>query len=66
MTASTDVVVSLIHNVVDLNGADHHSFKDMTITTSRDVAVMVINSNNVTIDNCVPAPRNIYVTKSIN
>ena len=53
MSASTDVVVSLIPNVVALDGAHHHSFKDMTISTSRDVAVLVTNSMNVTVDNCV-------------
>ncbi len=53
MSAKTDVVVSLIPNVVELDGANHHSFKDMTISTSRDVAVLISNSANVTVDNCV-------------
>lgn len=53
MSAATDVVVSLLPNVVELDGANHHSFKDMTISTSRDVAVLISNSKNVTVDNCV-------------
>jgi hypothetical protein len=53
VSAATDVVVSLIPNVITLNGADHHSFKDMTITTSRDVAMLVSSSQHVTVDNCV-------------